>query len=275
MKEYKIKGLMAILAVTLVFGLATSAFAAGNWSFGARGGMGFMAPLIKGGDLLPTEDWNDMVDDLNQNLEDIKEEVEFWGGTASIDLAEKITRGWDIEGYAQYNITERFGLRGTVGYLMGMKSDFGYDATHWDDMTEKMTGTVSASCLFLSFEPVLTLPVGDFLLTFGAGPAYYMAKSSFTITEELSSDWWGTLLDLTIDAPLSGNKIGYRGFLGGEYSTGSLTIGAELGYRSTGVIETTGVETTTDSGVVTFTEDATGKLDFTGLYILFGIGFAV
>jgi len=281
MKEYKIKGLIAVLAVALVLGLATSVFAAGNWSFGVKGGMGFMAPLIKGGDLL-FEDWNDMVDDVNEGLEYIKDSVESIGGTASIDLAEKITRGWDVEGYAQYRITERFALRANVGYLTGMKSDFGYDATYWDDwywdMTEKMTSTVSASCLFLSFEPVLTLPMENFLLTFGAGPGYYMGKNTITQTQELSGDWSGTLLDLTMDGSSSGSKMGYRAFLGGEYSTGSLTIGAELGYRSTGEIETTGEITTKGEffGIpVDETEEVTAKLDFSGLYILFGIGFAV
>ena len=279
MKEYKIKGLMAVLAVALVFGLATCAFAAGKLSFGVKGGMGSMAPLIKGGDML-TEDWNDTVDDINQGLEDDKDWIESIGGTATIDLAETITTGLNVEGYAQYKITEMFGLRGSVGYLMGMKSDFGLDAIDywsdwwWDWMTEKTTGTVSASCLFLSFEPVLTFPMGNFLLTFGAGPGYYMGKSSFTVTEEVS-DSWDTLLDLTIDAPLSGSKMGYRGFLGGEYSTGSLTIGAELGYRSTGEIETTGETTITEGGVLVDTQETTGKLDFSGLYILFGIVFAV
>jgi len=279
MKEYKIKGLRAILAVALVLGLATSAFAAGKLSFGVKGGMGFMAPLIGGGDF-GSEDWNDMVDDLNQLLEGLKDEVEDIGGTASIDPAEKITRGWNIEGYAQYRITEMFGLRGSVGYLMGMKSDFGFDASYWDSgwgdqMTEKMTATISTSCLFISLEPTLTLPLGKFLVTLGGGPGYYMGKSSVSVTGEVS-DSWDTLLDLTIDAPLiSGSKMGYRGFLGGEYSTGSLTIGAELGYRSTGQIETTGEVTLTEWGVPVDTEEVTGKLDFSGLYILFGIGFAV
>jgi len=51
-----------------------------------------------------------------------------------------------------------------------------------------------------------------------------------------------------------------------------LTIGAELGYRSTGEIETTGEEW----GVhIDETGKITGKLDFSGLYILFGIGFAI
>jgi len=283
MKKYAVKSVVPVLVVALVLGLATSAFTAGKLSFGVKGGMGLMAPLIEGGNFL-FEDWNDMVDNLNQSLEDDKEWVEGWGGTASIDLAEKITRGWDIEGYAQYNITERFGLRGTVGYLMGMNSNYGIDAIgYWSDwlsdwMTASTTGTISASCLFLSLEPVLTLPIGNFRLTFGGGPAYYMGKSSYTITEKLSGLWSGTLLDITIDAPLNGKKIGYRGFLGGEYSTDSLTIGAELGYRSTGDIETTGTGTITgeDGGVpVDETTELTGKLDFSGLYILFGIGFAV
>lgn len=282
MKEHKIKGLTAILAVALVLGLATSVLATEKLSFGVKGGMGLMAPLIEGGDLL-SEDWNDMVDDLNQDLEDDKDWVESAGGTATIDLAEKITRGWDIEGYAQYKITKMFGLRGSVGYLMGMNSNFGLDADYWDAwlgdwMIDKMTGTISASCLFISLEPILALPMGNFLLTFGGGPAYYMGKSSFTITEELSGVLSGTLLDLTIDAPLSGSKIGYRGFLGAEYSTDSLTIGVELGYRHTGQIETTGEATIKgeDWGVpVDETEELTGRLDFSGLYILFGIGFAV
>jgi len=279
MKKYGVKGVVPMLVMALVLALATSTSATGKLSFGVKGGMGFMAPLIKGGDLF-TEDWNDMVDDLNQDLEDTKDWVESMGGTASIDLAEKITRGWNIEGYAQYKISERFGLRGTVGYLTGMKSDFGFDATdywddwYWDWMTEKMTGTISASCLFLSFEPILTLPMGNFLLTFGGGPGYYMGKSSFSITDELS-DSWGTVEDFTLDWPLSGNKIGYHGFLQGEYSTGSLTIGAELGYRSTGEIETKGEATITEGGVLVDTEEVTGKLDFSGLYILFGIGFPV
>ncbi|HEC64209.1 MAG TPA: hypothetical protein ENI23_02820 [bacterium] len=73
-----------------------------------------------------------------------------------------------------------------------------------------------------------------------------------------------------------GAKIGFRGFLGSEYSTGSFTIGAELGYRSTGEVETTGELTITEGGVVLVPpEEMTGKLDFSGLYILFGIGFAV
>jgi len=282
-KEYKIKGLRAVLAVALVLGLTTSAFAAGKLSFGVKGGIGFMAPLIKGGDFF-TEDWNDTVDETNQDLEDFKDWVESWWGTATIDLAETITTGSNFEAYAQYKITEKFGLRGSVGYLTGMKSDFGFDATdYWSDlwvdwMTEKMTASVSASCLFVSFEPTLTLPVGNFLLTLGGGPGYYMGKSSFTENLELTGDWLGTLLDLTSDAPLSGSKIGYRGFLEGQYSTDSLTIIGELGYRSTGEIETTGEEKTTGEflGVpVDETEAVTGKVDFTGLYILFGIGFAV
>ncbi len=282
MKGYKIKGLRTILAIVLVFGLATSVLAAGKLSFGLRGGMGLMAPLIEGDNFL-FGDWNDMVDDINQDLEDEKDWIESVGGTASINLAEKITRGWNIEGYAQYKVTEILELRGSVGYLMGMKSDFGGDGTYWDDwwwddMTDKGTTTISASCLFLSFEPVLTLPMGNFLLTFGGGPGYYMGKSSMNQTMEVSGDWSGTILDITIDAPLSGSKIGYRGFLGGEYSTGSLTIGAELGYRSTGEIETTGEATIKgeDWGMpIDDTEEMTGKLDFSGLYILFGIGFAV
>ena len=283
MKRHGMKRLMAVLAVAVVLGLATSALAAGNLSFGVKGGMGLMAPLIEGGNFL-FENWNDIVDGLNQDLEDDKDWLESIGGTASINLAEKITRGWNIEGYAQFRITKTLGLRGSVGYLTGMNSDFGLDATdYWSDwwldwMTEKTTGTVSASCLFLSLEPVLTLPMGNFLLTIGGGPGYYMGKSSFTVTEELSGIWSGTLLDITINAPLNGSKIGYRGFLGGEYSTGTLTIGAEVGYRSTGEIEITGEGTIKgeDWGVpVDETEEMAGKLDFSGLYILFKLGFTV
>ena len=283
MKRYGIKELMTILAVALVLGLAPSALAAGKLSFGVEVGMGFMAPLIKGGDLLPTEDWNDMVDDSNQILEDTKDWVEeSMGGTASINLAEKITRGWDIEGYAQYRITEMFGLRGSAGYLTGMKSSFGYDASYWHsswgETTDKITATISASCLFISLEPILTLPMGKFLLTFGGGPGYYIGQNSYNIRQELSGDWSGTLVDFTADSRLSGSKIGFRGFLEGEYSTGSLTIGAKFGYRSTGEIETTGEGRLTGEewGVpIDETGKLAGKLDFSGLYILFGIGFAV
>ena len=280
MKRHGMKGLIAILAVALVFGLTTSVLAVGKFSFGVKGGMGLMAPLIAGGDFFP-QDWNDMVDDFNQELQDQKDWVESWGGTAAIDLAEKITRGWDVEGYAQYNITETLGLRGTVGYLMGMNSNYGIDAVdNWDDsfgdwMEDKLTGTVSTTCLFLSLEPVLTLPMGNLLVTIGGGPGYYMAKSSYSIAEELRGVWLGPISDWTVDAPLSGSKIGYRGFLGGEYSTGNLTIGAEVGYRSTGEIETTGQATVTEWGVLVDTEETTGKLDFTGLYILFKLGFGV
>ena len=280
MKKYAVKSVVPMLVVALVLGLATSAFTAGNWSFGVKGGMGLTAPLIAVGDLLG-ENWNDTVDDFNQELEDQKDWVESWGGTATIDLAEKITRGWNVEGYAQYAITDTLGLRGTVGYLMGMNSTFGINAIdYWDAwwadwMTSTMTGTISASSLFLLIEPVLALPMGNFVLTVGGGPGYYMARSSFNIAEEVVGDWFGTISDWTVDAPLSGSKIGYRGFLGAEYSTGSLTIGAEVGYRSTGEIETTGQATVTEWDVVVDTEELTGKLDFSGLYILFGIGFPV
>ncbi len=280
MKEYRTKGLITILAVALVLGLATSAFAAGNWSFGAKGGMGFIAP-IKAGDsfLTNSEVWNDFVDDLNVDIEDYGAWIESIGGTVSIDLAEKITKGWNVEGYAQYKISERFDLRGGVGFLTGMKSDFGTDATFSDpwlgDVTEKLTGSVSTSCIFLSLEPVMTLPMGrNFEVTFGGGPGYYMAKSSFSFKEEVS-DSSDILWEWTIDTPLSGSKIGFRGFLGGEYSTGRLTIGAQLGYMSTGEIETTGEATIREDGVVLDTEEITGILDFSGLYILFGIGIPV
>ena len=280
MKKYGVKGVVPMLVVALVLGLATSAFAAGKLSFGVKGGMGLVAPLIEGGNFL-FEDWNDMVGDVNQDLEDDKDWAEdTMGGTASINLAEQITRGWNVEGYAQYKITERFGLQASVGYLMGMKSDFGYELEYWDDwwwddMTEKWTNTISATCLFVSLEPVLTLPMGNFLLTIGAGPGYYMAKSSFSQDYEYSGDWEGIIEAWGIDAPLSGSKIGYRGFLGGQYSTGRLTIGAQLGYMSTGEIETTGELTIREDGVVLDTEEMTGKLDFSGLYILFGIGIPV
>ena len=280
MKRNGMKVLTTILAVILVLGLATSVLAAGKFSFGIKGGMGWMAPLIKGGDF-SLEDWNDTVDDFNQDLQDEKDWVESMGGTASIDLAEKITRGWDVEGYVQYNMVGPLGLRGTVGYFMGMNSTFGINASdYWDAwwgdwMANTMTGTISASCLFLSVEPVLTLPMGNFTLTIGAGPGYYIARSSYSIAEELIGDWWGTITDWAVDAPLSGSKIGYRGFLGGQYSTSSLTVGAELGYRSTGEIETTGQATVTEWDVLVDTTDLTGKLNFTGLYILFMIGFAV
>ncbi len=275
------KGLMAILAVALVLGLATSALAAGKLSFGVKSGVGLMAPLIKSEDLFGEDCWNDMVDDLNQYLKDIKEEVESMGGTVSIDLAEKITRSWYVEGYAQYRITEMFALRGNVGYLTGMKSDFGYDATiseGTEELTIKEMDTLSVSCLSISLEPTLVLPLGKFLLTFGVGPGYYIGKSSFNDSIEFSSTTEGKMLDLTMDGLLSGSKIGYRGFLEGEYSTGSLTIGAELSYRSTGEIETTGEMTIKGEGFdvpVDETEEATGKLDFSGLYILLKIGFII
>ncbi len=48
-----------------------------------------------------------------------------------------------------------------------------------------------------------------------------------------------------------------------------------MGYRSTGEIETTGQGTVTEWDVLVDTTDLTGKLDFTGLYILFKLGFAV
>ncbi len=280
MKRYGTKGLTAVLAVGLVLGLATSALATGNLSFGIKGGMGLVAPLIAGGNLL-SESWNDMVDDFNQDIEDEKDWVESWGGTATIDLAEKITRGWDVEGYAQYNITGSLGLRGTVGYLMGMSSNYGIDAAdYWDDwlgdwMESSLTGTISASCLFLSLEPVLTLPMGNFSLILGGGPVYYMAKSSYSIAEEQRGIWLGPISDWAADALLVGSKMGYRGFLGGEYSTGSLTIGAEVGYRSTGEIGTMGQGTLTEWDVLVDTTDLTGKIDFTGLYILFKLGFGV
>ena len=275
MKEYKVKELRAILAVALVLGLATSAFATEKLSFGVKGGMGFMAPLIGGGDFL-SESWNDMVDDLNQDLEDDKEWVESIGGTASINLAEKITRGWNVEGYAQYRITEMFGLRGSLGYLMGMTSDYGYDASY-DGVTEDLTVDVGTSCLFVSLEPVLTLPMGNLLVALGGGVGYYMGKTPYSMSQELIIDGV-TLVDLTADGTINGSGIGFRGFLEGKYSTGSLTLGAELGYRSTGQIDTTGDMTTTGEifGVpVDETEEVTGKLDFSGLYILLGIGFAV
>ncbi|TET64735.1 hypothetical protein E3J48_00680 [Candidatus Aerophobetes bacterium] len=284
MKKFEMKGFMAIFATGLILGLATSAFAAGKLSFGVKGGMGFMAPLIKGGDFLPEEDYNDLVDDINQDLEDTRDWAESVGGTASINLAEKITRGWDLEGHAQYKITEMFGLRGSVGYLTGMKSDFGSDLSYWDSwwgdqMTEKITVTVSASCLFISVEPVLTLPLGKFLLTLGGGPGYYMGEGSASVDQELSGVYyWGTLRDLTTDSSLSGSKIGFGGFLEAEYSTETLTMGANVGYRLTGEIETTGEARITgeEEGVpVDETEEITGKLDFSGLYALFMVGFGI
>ncbi len=275
MKEYKVKGLMVVLAVALVFGLATSVFAAGKFSFGVKAGMGFMGPLKAGGDFLG-QDYNDIVDDLNQSLEDYKDAVESMGGTVTINLAEKITRGWNVEGYGQYRISEKFGVRGSVGYLMGMTSDYGYDASY-DGVTDDSTINIGASCLFISLEPVLTLPMGNLLVALGGGVGYYMGKTPYSAGEELIIDGV-TFWDLTTDGTLSGSGLGFRGFAEGKYSVGGLTIGAELGYRSTGQIDTTGDMTTTGEifGVpVDETEEVTGKLDFSGLYILLAIQFAV
>jgi len=132
MKKHQIKGVLVILAVALVLGLATSGFSQGKWVFGIKGDVTLVEPFVVGGDW--TEKWNDEVDPLNDSLEDYADLLEALGADVTLNTAEKITRGYSVHAYLERRIGEKFGIRTSVEYLMGMSSDYGFDATgYWND----------------------------------------------------------------------------------------------------------------------------------------------
>ena len=67
MTKYGRKALLAVVAVVLSLGLATSGFAQGKWVFGIKGDMTFVEPFQEGGDFATK--WNDDVDSVNEELE--------------------------------------------------------------------------------------------------------------------------------------------------------------------------------------------------------------
>ncbi|TET60315.1 hypothetical protein E3J48_06860, partial [Candidatus Aerophobetes bacterium] len=112
MRRYGVKGMVAILTIALVLGLASSGFSQGKWVFGIKGDVTLVEPFVVGGDW--TEKWNDDVDDINQWLEDIETVLEALGGDVTLNTAEKITRGYSVHAYLERRIGEKFGIRTSV-----------------------------------------------------------------------------------------------------------------------------------------------------------------
>lgn len=97
MKKYAMEGMVAILAVALVLGLAASAFPhelpetdwrsqfldkeKSFWSFGGYWGRGWYDEIIlKGGTLFEGESYNEFVDQLEEQFKVIEREVTDLGG---------------------------------------------------------------------------------------------------------------------------------------------------------------------------------------------------
>jgi len=280
MRRYGVKGMVAILAIALVLGLATSGFSQGDWVFGIKGDMTFVEPFVVGGDW--TEKWNDEVDPLNEYLQDIADEVEALGGTITLNKAEKITRGYSVHGYLERRISEKFGFRASVEYLMGMSSDYGYDAAdfwddwYWDWLDATMEGEISASALKVALAPRLILPMEKFVLNLGAGPLYCSANASLSGKEEVVGDWWGEIYWDSYEATLTGSGFGFYGDIELKIPLDRLTIDVEVGYESTGKIDVDGEATLEgeDFGIpFEDTWDVEGALDFSGPYVAISLEF--
>ncbi len=281
MRRYGVKGMVAILAIALVLGLASSGFSQGKWVFGIKGDVTFVEPFVVGGDW--TEKWNDDVDDINQWLEDMETVLEALGGDVTLNTAEKITRGYSAHVYLERRISEKFGLRTSVEYLMGMSSDFGYDATDvwsdwwwdWLDMTEEYE--ISASALKVALAPRFIIPMGNFVLNVGAGPLYCRASASFTGNSEIVGDWWGEMYWDTYEETYTGSGFGFYGDIELKIPLDGMAIDVEVGYESTGKIDVEGTATIEgeDFGIPFEDEwDVEGALDFSGPYVALSLEFS-
>lgn len=280
MKRYGAKGLLVILAVALVLGLATSGFSEGKWVFGIKGDVTLVEPFVAGGDW--TEAWNDRVDSLNDDLQDWVDYLEALGGDVTLNTAEKITRGYSVHAYLERRISEKFGIRTSVEYLMGMTSDYGVDATRywsgfWGDWLDGVyEGEVSTSALKVALAPRLILPMGNFVLNLGAGPLYCRANASLSENWEIVGDWWGDIYWDTYEATYTGSGFGFYGDIELKIPLDGLTIDVEVGYESTGKIDVEGEATFEgeDLGIPFDDEwDTEGVLDFTGPYVAVSLEF--
>ena len=281
MRRYGLKGIVAILAIALVLGLATSGFSQGEWVFGIKGDVTWVEPLVVGGDW--TEKWNDEVDLINDDLQDTADFLEALGGDVTLNTAEKITRGYSVHAYLERRISEKFGLRTSVEYLMGMSSDFGYDATdiwdswYWDWLDVTMEAEVSTSALKVALAPRFIIPMGNFVLNLGAGPLYCRANASFTANSEIVGDWEGEIYWDTYEETYTGSGFGFYGDIELKIPFDGMAIDVEVGYESTGKIKVEGEATLEgeDEGIP-FEDawDLEGAVDFSGPYVALSLEFS-
>ncbi len=281
MTKYGTKALLAVVAVVLILGLATSGFAQGKWVFGIKGDMTFVEPFQEGGDF--SEKWNDDVDSLNGWLGLEAYFVELMGGTAVINPAEKITRGYSAHAYLERRMSQIFGIRMSVDYLTGMSSTYGLTVTNfWDTWwLDWMDGVeeseTSASAIWIGIAPRLIVPMGNFELNFGAGPFYCLANASLSEKGELVGDFLGELYSMSSQTSLAGSKIGYYGDIELKMIFNTMAINVEAGYQSTGKIDVAGQGTAAgeDFGVPwEDTWDTEGVLDFSGFYVAVSLEFS-
>jgi len=285
MKKYGVKGVVPMLVVALVLGLATSGISQGKWVFGVKGNITWAQPLKAGGDM--TQDFNVWVDEWNPLLVDLEELITDADpeNEITIDLAEKITRAYSVHVYGERRIGQRFGIRTSVEYLRSNKSKTGWDAYFWswgdlDWLSELYEYEVSASAWKIAIAPRLIMPVGKNLeLNFGAGPFYCSTTTSWTEYFELIGDWWGEMLWYTSNAKLTGSGFGYYGDIELKFKLSDrMAIDVEVGYESTPKMTTSGLVTTTgEEWEVAFDEEIEmeGASDWTGFYVAVSLEFAI
>lgn len=280
MRRYGVEGMVAILAIALVLGLAAPGFSQGKWVFGIKGDVTLVEPLVVGGDW--TEKWNDRVGPINDDLQDLADLLEALGGDVTLNTAEKITRGYSVHVYLERRISEKFGLRTSVEYLMGMTSDYGYDAADvwsdwwWDWLSEVDENEISASALKVALAPRLIIPMGNLVLNVGAGPLYCRASASYTGNYELVGDWWGDMFWYTYEETYTGSGFGFYGDIELKIPFDGMAIDVEVGYESTGKIDVEGTATVEgeDFGIpFDHEEDVEGALDFSGPYVAVSLEF--
>jgi len=281
MRRYGVKGMVAILAVALVLGLASSGFSQGKWVFGIKGDVTFVEPFVVGGDW--TEKWNDEVDPLNDGFQDLADLLEALGADVTLNTAEKITRGYSVHVYLERRIGEKFGIRTSVEYLMGMTSDYGMDATgywsdwYWDWVDEVYEAEISTSALKVALAPRFIIPMGNFVLNLGAGPLYCRANASISDNLEVDGDWWGEMYRETGELTVTGSGFGFYGDIELKIPFDGMAIDVEVGYESTGKIKVEGEATVEGEDFGIPFEDAwdvEGALDFSGLYVALSLEFS-
>ncbi len=282
MTKYGTKTLLAVVAVILILGLATSGFAQGKWVFGIKGDMTFVEPFQEGGNFATK--WNDEVDSVNEGLEWEADWMEGMGGTATINPAEKITRGYSAHAYLERRMSKSFGIRASVEYLMGMSSDYGITGTNfwdtwWGDWVDGVyEAEMSASALKIAIAPRLIVPMGNFELNLGAGPLYCLANASLSFKDELVGEFWGEISSSSSQTTLAGSKIGYYGDIELKMIFNSMAINVEVGYQSTGKIDVAGQGTAAGEDLLggpwEDTWDSEGVLDFSGFYVAVSLEFS-
>ncbi len=274
-KGWGTKGLVLILGVILGLGLVTFPLAAQDLRIGGGPLVKFWEPLVGGGDLY-LDGHNADVEGENEWLENYKDWLESLGADVTVNLDEKMDRGWGFELYVEKPITPMLAIRGIIEYVTSTV-DYGYSASGGyfdpgllDFVTEdSWEATIQVSNIGVGVKPTFYFTKGKLSIAGGAGIVYNMPKIIYTEKSLWDGSLWGTAVEFDGEATLTGSGWGWNAFLQAEYPVGNWFLGFLGGYKGTNNIDTKG--TFTETGIswyvpYEFEEEWTQPVNLSGIY---------